>query len=125
MHCVFAFGDTAVPNMRADKFDVILAADILYSDGDSNKHAMLVQSLQALSHESSVLILSHTWREKERELEFIEKQLSGWELVGRIGDAQFERWRKYGRVGHDSSPGSRTAQAIEIFAFARKQLPRC
>jgi hypothetical protein len=114
----YAFGDSL--EVFDEKFDLILGADLLYRDGNTEKQKQLVKSLDDLSHSDSVVVISHTWRETDSELEFIENQMSHWKLVGRVNDKRTERWRKYGRVGHDSQPGACCAQHIEIFTFIRQ-----
>jgi hypothetical protein len=90
------------------------------TSSNDEKHELLAKSLDHLAHENTIAIISHTWRETDTELEFIEKQMAHWRLVGRVKDDRTERWRKYGRVGHDAQPGAISAQQCEVFMFAKE-----
>lgn len=81
-------------------FDILLGADICYSVHEVSE--LLKETMDRLTHKGSLLILSHTHRQREEEEKFVNELLSDkFRVVRKWEEDQEVRWERYGKVAHN------------------------
>ena len=95
--------------------DVVLGGDVSYH---GLPHGLLAQTVAELLRPGGAFLVCKTARieDEERALERELLPTLGVRLVGWVREQQGERWREFGKVGHDSGHGDR---AVHVLVFLK------